>query len=217
MNVFDQIAGIGVVPVIALEDAHHALPLADALAEGGLGVIEVTLRTPAALETIRQIALHRPDMLVGAGTVLNEDQADAAKDAGARFALSPGIDRAVLDHAARIDLPFAPGIMTPSDLQLALRANCRLVKFFPAMAAGGLTMLKNIAAPYLHTGIGFNPTGGVTQDNMADWLGYGPVRAVGGTWIATTAEIAAENWDKIRQNAAEAATRARQLRGSRSL
>ncbi len=213
MSIFEQVAAIGVVPVIALEDARHALPLADALAEGGLPVIEVTFRTAAAVDTIRQIARYRPDMLVGAGTVLNEEQADAAKAAGAMFALSPGIDRAVLDHAAGIGLPFAPGIMTPSDLQIALRAGCKLVKFFPAVAAGGLTMLKNIAGPYLHTGIGFNPTGGVTRDNLTDWLGYGPVRAVGGTWIATSADIAAENWGKICQNATEASQLARQLRG----
>jgi 2-dehydro-3-deoxyphosphogluconate aldolase / (4S)-4-hydroxy-2-oxoglutarate aldolase len=213
VSIFEQVAAIGVVPVIALEDARHALPLADALAEGGLPVIEVTFRTAAAVDTIRQIAWYRPDMLVGAGTVLNEEQADAAKAAGAMFALSPGIDRAVLDHAAGIGLPFAPGIMTPSDLQIALRAGCKLVKFFPAVAAGGLTMLKNIAGPYLHTGIGFNPTGGVTRDNLTDWLGYGPVRAVGGTWIATSADIAAENWGKICQTATEASQLVRQLRG----
>lgn len=213
MSIFEGVAAIGVVPVIALDDARHALPLADALAEGGLGVIEVTFRTSAAVETIRQIAQHRPEMLVGAGTVLTEAQADAAKDAGAMFALSPGIDRAVLDHAAHIGLPFAPGIMTPSDLQIALRAQCKLVKFFPAMAAGGLNMLKNIAGPYLYTGIGFNPTGGVSRDNLADWLGYAPVRAVGGTWIATSADITAENWDKIRSNAAEAAGLVHKARG----
>lgn len=212
MSIFEQIGAIGVVPVIALDDARHALPLADALAEGGLGVIEVTFRTAAAIDTIRQIAQHRPHMVVGAGTVLNETQADAAKAAGARFALSPGIDRAVLAHAAQIGLPFAPGIMTPSDLQIALRAECKLVKFFPAVAAGGLNMLKHIVGPYLHTGIGFNPTGGVTRDNLTDWLGYDPVRAVGGTWIAASADIAAENWGKIRQNAAEAAALVRQLR-----
>jgi 2-dehydro-3-deoxyphosphogluconate aldolase/(4S)-4-hydroxy-2-oxoglutarate aldolase len=213
VTIFEQVAAIGVVPVIALDDARHALPLADALADGGLRVIEVTLRTAAAVETIRQIARHRPDMLVGAGTVLDEAQADAAKAAGAMFALSPGIDRAVLAHAALIGLPFAPGIMTPSDLQAALRAGCKLVKFFPATAAGGLTLLKNIAGPYLHTGIGFNPTGGITRDNMVDWLGFGPVRAVGGTWIATSADIAAENWDTISRNAAEASGLVRQLRG----
>ncbi len=213
MSVFERVAAIGVVPVIALDDARHALPLADALAEGGLRVIEVTFRTSAAVDTIRQIAQHRPEMLVGAGTVLTEAQADAAKAAGAMFALSPGIDRAVLDHAAQIGLPFAPGIMTPSDLQIALRAKCKLVKFFPAMAAGGLTMLKNIAGPYLHTGIGFNPTGGVTRDNLTDWLGYAPVRAVGATWIATGTDIAAENWETIRSNAAEAADLVRKARG----
>lgn len=213
MSVFERVAAIGVVPVIALDDARHALPLADALAEGGLRVIEVTFRTFAAVDTIRQIAQHRPEMLVGAGTVLNEAQADAAKAAGAMFALSPGIDRQVLDHSAQSGLPLAPGIMTPSDLQIALRAGCKLVKFFPAMAAGGLTMLKNIAGPYLHTGIGFNPTGGVTRDNLTDWLGYAPVRAVGGTWIATSDDIAAENWDKIRSNAAEAADLVRKARG----
>ena len=212
MSVFDKVAAIGVVPVIALDDARHALPLADALAEGGLRVIEVTFRTAAAVDTIRQIARHRPEMLVGAGTVLTEAQADAAKAAGAMFALSPGIDRAVLDHSAQIGLPFAPGIMTPSDLQIALRAGCKLVKFFPAVAAGGLTMLKNIAGPYLHTGIGFNPTGGVTRENLADWLGYGPVRAVGGTWIATSAQIAAENWELIRSNAVEASAMVRDIR-----
>ncbi len=214
MSIFDQIAAIGVVPVVALDDARHAMPLVDALADGGLKVIEVTFRTAAAVETIRQIAQHRPDVLVGAGTVLNEAQADAARAAGAMFALSPGIDRAVLEHALQIGLPFAPGIMTPSDLQIALRAECKLVKFFPAVAAGGLNMLKNIAGPYLHTGIGFNPTGGVTRDNMTDWLGYGPVRAVGGTWIASSADIAAENWDVIRHNAAEAASLVRRLRGN---
>jgi 2-dehydro-3-deoxyphosphogluconate aldolase/(4S)-4-hydroxy-2-oxoglutarate aldolase len=213
MSIFDQVAAIGVVPVIALDDARQALPLADALADGGLRVIEVTFRTAAAIDTIRQIARHRPDMLVGAGTVLTETQADAALAAGAMFALSPGIDRAVLDHATRIGLPFAPGIMTPSDLQIALRAECKLVKFFPAMAAGGLNMLKNIAAPYLHTGIGFNPTGGVTRENLTDWLAYQPVRAVGGTWIATSADIAAGNWEQIRRNTAEATGLVRKVRG----
>lgn len=174
MSIFDKVAAIGVVPVIALEDARHALPLADALAEVGLRVIEVTFRTAAAVDTIHQIARHRPEMLVGAGTVLNEAQADAAKAAGAMFALSPGIDRAVLDHSAQIGLPFAPGIMTPSDLQIALRAGCKLVKFFPAVAAGGLDMLKNIAGPYLHTGIGFNPTGGITREfGRLAWLRSG--------------------------------------------
>lgn len=204
MSVFDQIAKIGVVPVIVLDDPDHALPLADALIAGGLPIAEITFRTEAAANAISKITTHRPEMFVGAGTVLAEAQLDAAVDAGAQFALSPGIDKDVLAHAVKRELPFAPGIMTPSDLQLALRANCKLVKFFPAMAVGGLKMLQNIAGPHLHTGIGFSPTGGVSLGNMQDWLSYGPVKAVGGSWIATRSDIASENWAQITANAKEA-------------
>ena len=211
--IFDDIARHGVVPVIALDDAAAALPLADALIAGGLPVAEITFRTAAARDTIAAIAAHRPDMLVGAGTVLSEDQVDAALAAGARFALSPGLDLAVLAHAAARGLPFAPGIMTPTDLQAALRAGCRMVKFFPATAAGGPAMLKNIAAPYAHTGVGFNPTGGVTPDTLRDWLSIPEVRAVGGTWIATRADIAAGNWDRIAANARAAVAAAAAIRG----
>ena len=214
MSIFDDLAARGVVPVIALDDAEAALPLADALLEGGLPVAEITFRTPAARETLATIADKRPEILVGAGTVLTEEQVDMALDAGAKFALSPGLDRAVLDHAKARGLPFAPGIMTPSDLQVALRAGVGMVKFFPAMPAGGPKMLKAIAAPYSHTGIGFNPTGGVTMDNLADWLALPEVRAVGGTWIATKADIAAGNWAAITQNARAAVARVRELRAA---
>lgn len=204
------------VSVIALDDARHALPLADALADGDLRMVEVTFHTAATIETICQIAQHCPKMHVGAGRALNETQADAAKATGAMFALPPRLDHAVLDPVSQIGLPLAPGIMTPSDLQIALRGNRKLVKFFAAMAAGGLTILKNIAGPYLHTRIGFNPTGGATWDNPFDWLGCGPVRAVGGIWIAISTDIAVENWGVIRRNTAEAteaADRVRELRG----
>lgn len=212
MTVFNTLSTHGVVPVIAIDEAEKALALADALLEGGLPVAEITFRTEAARDVIARMAAERPEMIVGAGTVLTEAQADEALAAGARFALSPGIDGAVLDHAARIGLPFAPGIMTPSDLQLALRHGCPMVKFFPAMPAGGPSMLKNIAAPYAHTGIGFNPTGGVTLDNLADWLAVPQVRAVGGTWIATRADIAAGNWAQITRNATEAVARVKDIR-----
>jgi 2-dehydro-3-deoxyphosphogluconate aldolase/(4S)-4-hydroxy-2-oxoglutarate aldolase len=211
---FDLIARHGVVPVIALDDAAAALPLADALIEGGLPLAEITFRTPAARDTIAAIARHRPAMIVGAGTILSEDKLDAATDAGARFALSPGLDPAVLTHAARRGLPFAPGIMTPSDLQAAMRHGCRLVKFFPATAAGGPAMLRAIAAPYAHTGIGFNPTGGITADTLGDWLALPEVRAVGGTWIATRADIAAGRWDRIAANARAAVDRVAAIRAA---
>ena len=161
------------------------------------------------------MAKARPEMLVGAGTVLTNEQVDQAQAAGAQFALSPGLDADVLAHAAKKGLPFAPGIMTPTDLQAALKAGCQMVKFFPAMPAGGPNMLKNIAAPYAHTGIGFNPTGGVTLDNLGDWLALPEVRAVGGTWIATRADIAAGNWAKITENARAAVKRVAELRAAK--
>ena len=138
MSIFEQLSHYGVVPVIALDDAGAALPLADALIAGGLPVAEITFRTAAARDTIAAMSAARPEMLVGAGTVLTVAQLDAAFEAGAQFALSPGLDAEVLSHSAKLGLPFAPGIMTPTDLQAALRAGCKMVKFFPAMPAGGL-------------------------------------------------------------------------------
>ncbi len=215
MSIFDQIEQYGVVPVIAIEAAADAVPLADALLEGGLPVAEITFRTDAALDSIAAISSQRPDLLVGAGTVLTEGQVDAAKQAGAKFALSPGLDLDVLIRAEEAGLPFAPGIMTPTDLQAALKAGCKMVKFFPAMAAGGPNMLRNIAAPYAHTGIGFNPTGGVTLDNLDQWLSMSIVRAVGGTWIATKDDIAGGNWAQITQKAKAAVDRAAEIRSAR--
>jgi 2-dehydro-3-deoxyphosphogluconate aldolase/(4S)-4-hydroxy-2-oxoglutarate aldolase len=211
--IFEELSRHGVVPVIAIDDPTAALPLADALIAGGLPVAEITFRTAAAHDTIKAMAAHRPLMIVGAGTVLSEAQVDDSLAAGARFALSPGLDAAVLDYAGKRGLPFAPGIMTPSDIQAALRAGCRMVKFFPAVAAGGPAMLKSIAAPYAHTGIGFNPTGGVTLDTLGDWLAIPGVRAVGGTWIATRADIAAGNWDRIATNARAAVEAVARIRG----
>ena len=197
MSIFDQLTGYGVVPVVAIDEPESALPLADALAEGGLPVAEITFRTEAAGAVIETIARSRPDMLVGAGTVITLDQLEAAKAAGAQYALSPGIDSGILDRAAEIGLPFAPGLMTPSELQLALRHGCQVVKFFPAGAAGGPKMLQSMAAPYAHTGIGFNPTGGVSLDTLADWIAIPQVKMVGGTWIATRADIARKDWPGI--------------------
>lgn len=213
MSIFSDLSQHGVVPVIALDDASRAVPLADALIEGGLPVAEITFRTDAAAAAIEAIAKARPEILLGAGTVLTGDQLDRARDAGARFALAPGLDRALLDHATAAGIPFAPGVMTPSDLQAAIRAGCDFVKFFPAMPAGGPSMLKNIAAPYAHLGIGFNPTGGVTPGNLADWLALPQVRAVGGTWIASRDAIAAGDWRGIAGKAREAVARVAELRG----
>ncbi len=214
MSIFEQIEQYGVVPVIAIDAAADAVPLADALLEGGLPVAEITFRTDAALDSISAISSQRPELLVGAGTVLTERQVDDAKAAGAKFALSPGLDLDVLVRAEEADLPFAPGIMTPTDLQAALKAGCKMVKFFPAMAAGGPNMLRNISAPYAHTGIGFNPTGGVTLENLDQWLSMSVVRAVGGTWIATKADIANGDWAAITEKAKAAVERAAEIRSA---
>ena len=209
---FEALAEIGVVPVIAIESVEHALPLADALLEGGLPVAEITFRTAAAAEVIETLCNRRPELLVGAGTVLDPAAVGTAIAAGARFGLSPGFDAEVV--AAAADWPFAPGIMTPSDLAAAARAGIRTAKFFPASAAGGPTMLRSIAAPFAHLGIRFIPTGGVTEATMGDWLGMSSVAAIGGTWIAGTADIREGKWSDVTAKARAAVQAAAALRGS---
>ncbi|PZX12205.1 2-keto-3-deoxy-phosphogluconate aldolase [Palleronia aestuarii] len=215
MNVapFDRAARIGVVPVIAIPSADYAEPLADALLEGGLPIAEITFRTEAAAEAMARVSETRPDLLMGAGTVLSVDAVSSAVAAGATFGLAPGFDPEVVAAADAAGLPFAPGIMTPSDISLATARGCRLMKFFPAMAAGGPDMLKNISAPFLHLGLTFIPTGGVTQDNMHEWLSLPIIAAVGGTWIAKPADIEAGDWAGITARARHAVERVDEIRG----
>lgn len=194
-----------VVPVLAIDDVQAALPLADALIEGGLPIAEITFRTRAAADVIRTLRDERPELLVGAGTVLTRDNLQAARDSGAQFAVAPGCNAEIVRAAQEADLPFAPGVATPSDIEAALALGLRLLKFFPAGALGGPNMLSAIAAPYRHTGVEFMPTGGVNTDNAADYLALDEVVAVGGTWIAKSADLAAGNWDAIRQRCAAVA------------
>lgn len=208
-----KLISVGVVPVVAIEDANHALPLADALIAGGLPVAEITFRTAAGAEVIRRIAAERPDMLVGAGTVLTPDQAKQAKDCGAAFAVAPGFNPRVVQAANDVGLPFFPGVMTPSDVEGALEMGCRQLKFFPAGPAGGVKLLQALTAPYAHLGVKFMPTGGVTPDNLADYLAVASVTAVGGTWIATTQAIRAEDWTGITERSRVAAHIVRDVRG----
>jgi 2-dehydro-3-deoxyphosphogluconate aldolase / (4S)-4-hydroxy-2-oxoglutarate aldolase len=212
-NPFDRIAEIGVLPVIAIENPEHAVPLADALLAGGLPVAEITFRTSAAAEVIARMARERPALLVGAGTVLDRISLDVAKKSGAQFGLAPGFDAEVVDHAADAGFPFVPGIMTPSELSAAMRRGAQVVKFFPAGTAGGPEALKAIGAPFAHLGLKFIPTGGVTLENLAEWLKVPGVAAVGGTWIARTEDIRAQAWDKIAANCREAVAAVAQARG----
>lgn len=193
-----------IIPVIALPSAEDALPLAKALAEGGLPCAEITFRTEAGREGIRRIASEHPDFLLGAGTVTTPEEVDAAKEAGAQFAVAPGCNPCVIERAFEVKLPFLPGVMTPSDIERALGHSCTLLKFFPAEAAGGLAMLKALHAPYKHRGVRFIPTGGITAQNCRAYLDHESVLAVGGSWLAAT--LREKNWERISAETREAQT-----------
>jgi 2-dehydro-3-deoxyphosphogluconate aldolase/(4S)-4-hydroxy-2-oxoglutarate aldolase len=214
-NPFDAIAALGVVPVIAIEEARHAVPLADALLEGGLTVAEITFRTAAAAQVLSILHQERPELMIGAGTVLDRASLDAAVAAGARFGLAPGFDPEIVEAAQEAGLPFAPGIMTPSELTAAVKRGVRLAKFFPAGVAGGPTALEGISAPFAHLGVRFVPTGGVSFETMADWLKLKAVAAVGGTWIARTDDIREGRFAEIAKKARLAVGRAREIREGR--
>jgi len=194
----------GVIPVVEVDGITEADALAETLLEAGLGVIEVTFRTHAAAEVIARIADRYPDMLVGAGTVIGERDLHRAAEAGARFALAPGLAPHMLDRAAELGMPYVPGVMTPSDLQAGIGCGLRMFKFFPAMPSGGIPFLRSIAAPFSMHGLQFIPTGGVTPDNLAEWLREPSVAAVGGTWIASRGMIRDGNWAGIRRAAEDA-------------
>ncbi len=199
-DIYERIGELRVVPVLAIESVDAAVPLADALIAGGLPVAEITFRTAAAADVISTLKQERPELLIGAGTVTNPDQARAAKQCGAEFAVAPGFNPKVVKTAMEIGLPFSPGVMTPSDIEGALDAGVKVLKFFPAGAAGGLKMLKSLAAPYAHLGLRFIPTGGVSLDNVMDYLNEKSVLAAGGTWLAKKNDIAEGRWEKIADN-----------------
>lgn len=200
----ESLAAYRIVPVIAIDSVDYALPLADALLDGGLPAVEITFRTAAAKDVIRLLARERPQMLVGAGTVLDPDTVDAAFDAGARFALAPGCLPATIERAASRGLPFVPGVQTPSEVERARSLGCSLLKFFPAEAAGGLAMLEAIYAPYKHTGIRFIPTGGVSPANLSHYLQSAAVAAVGGTWLARPSDLQEGRFAEITERTREA-------------
>ncbi len=200
MDLFQDLFQYAVIPVIAIEDEAAALPLADALIEGGLPVAEITFRTDAAADVISALSRDRPELLLGAGTILSIDNLKSAIDAGAGFGVSPGLNPSIVKKAQNLGFPFVPGVVTPSDIENALGLNATLLKFFPAEASGGAKMLKALSAPYAHTGVKFVPTGGVTLENMESYLANPAVVMLGGTWIAGKALIAAEKWDTICEN-----------------
>lgn len=201
-EVVRRIRALRVVPVLVVEDAAHAAPLAAALSDGGLPCAEVTFRTPAAAEVLRRMREARPDMLVGAGTVLTPAQAASARAAGAQFIVAPGFSTAVVDYCQEHDIPMYPGVCTPTEIEAAMAKGLRVLKFFPAEAMGGVRTLRALAAPYGE--LAFMPTGGIDAGKLPDYLAFDRVLACGGSWMAPAELLRAGRFDAIRDETARA-------------
>jgi 2-dehydro-3-deoxyphosphogluconate aldolase/(4S)-4-hydroxy-2-oxoglutarate aldolase len=193
-----------VIAVLVIDDAQDALPLAQSLLRGGVRSIELTLRTDAALESIRRIRAELPEMTVGVGTILSPRQIDQVVQAGGSFGVSPGTNPRTIAAAKKADLPFAPGVCTPTDIELALESGCKILKYFPSEPCGGLGYLRSIAAPFEHLGVSFIPLGGVALSNAETYLREPLVHAIGGSWIAPRLTIRQRAWQVITENAAQA-------------
>ena len=209
--IFEQFSKIGIIPVVVLDDAKDAAPLAKVLCENGLPCAEVTFRTAAAEEAIKIMSHEFPDMLVGAGTVLTIEQADKAINAGAKFIVAPGLNPKIVQHCLDQSVPVTPGTQTPSEMERALELGLKVVKFFPAEPAGGLNMIKAVAAPY--TELKFMPTGGINAKNVRDYLAYSKIIACGGSWMVKKDLIAAGKWDELAALVKEAAEIVKEVRG----
>lgn len=208
-----RIERAGIIAVLIIDRVEDAVPLAKALLDGGVDVMELTLRTDAALGALKEIRANVPEMLAGVGTILTPAQVAEVKAAGAGFGVSPGFNRRVVDAALAEGLPFAPGVATPSDVEAALESGCRLLKFFPCEPSGGLPFLKAMAAPYLHLGVKFVPLGGLNAKNMGTYLADPLISAVGGSWLAPKDAISSGNWSAITGLAREAKTNIAAARG----
>ena len=200
----DRILAKRIVPVVVLDHVESAEPLAEALLEGGLDIMEITFRTAAAEASIERIAARYPEILLGAGTLLDKEQVKRAKNAGAVFGLAPGFNPEIVAAANEAGLQFSPGVMTPSEVEGALALGCRLLKFFPAEVAGGVNMLKALAGPYSHTGVRFIPTGGVSMGNLAAYLQLPVVAAIGGSWMVDKQLVNDGKWAEITRITREA-------------
>lgn len=211
MDIFDRLGEVGIVPVIALDDAKDAIPLGEALQRGGLACAEITFRTAAAEEAIRLMTKAFPDMIIGAGTVLTTEQVDRAVAAGAQFIVAPGCNPRIVRYCVERNIPMAPGVATASEIEQALECGVKKVKFFPAEANGGLAMIKALAAPYVD--VTFMPTGGLNRDNVKAYLSYERIFACGGSWMVKKNLISEGRFDEIEQMAKEAAEIVKQIRG----
>lgn len=200
-EIIEKIDRAGVVAVLIIDEVKHAVPVANALLRGGVDTIELTLRTPVAMEAAKAIKSEVPEIILGLGTVLTVGQVRAAAELGADFAVAPGCNPKVIAAARKHGLSFAPGVVTPTDIEIAIEQGCRILKYFPAESAGGMKHLSNMAAPYQYLGLKFIPLGGLNIDNAGSYLQSSLITAIGGSWIATRQMIQAEDWDGITNNA----------------
>jgi len=208
-----QIEDAGIIAVLVIEDADKAVKLARTLVNSGITAMELTLRTKTALESLKRIAESVPEMLAGAGTVLTPGQVGEVKAAGGDFAVAPGYNPVVLQAAVKASVPYAPGICIPSEIEGAVEAGCRVLKYFHAEGMGGLKYLKGINNPYQYLKLRYIPLGGVNINNMRSYLEAPEIIALGGSWIASAKLIDAEDWDTIARNADEAAKILKEVRG----
>ena len=195
MDVLTRLANSIVVPVVVLDKVEDAVPTARAMAAGGVDTMEITFRTACAPECIRAVAENCPEVLVGAGTIINLEQCKLAVEMGAKFIVSPGYSEEVVAWCVENGIPVAPGCVTPTEIMAALKHGLKMVKFFPANVYGGLNAMKNLSAPFV--GIKFVPTGGVNTANIKEYIDAPFIHAVGGSWVCPKADIAAGNWEKI--------------------
>jgi len=194
---YDSLLQQRFIPVVEIDSAEDAPRFAEALLEGEIPIVEVTMRTAAAAASIAAIGERFPEMMVGAGTVLTEEDSAKVRDAGARFGVAPGLNPRIVESFHAAGLPFLPGVITPTEIEQAFGLDCRLLKFYPAEAAGGVSYLRALSGPYASRGIRFCATGGITPDNLADYLACPIVSAVGGGWVASRVRIAANDWSGI--------------------
>ena len=206
MTELERLHNAGVVPVVVLDDAKDAVPTAKAMLAGGIDVMEITFRTAAAADSIKAVAQECPDMLVGAGTILNLEQCKLAIEMGAKFIVSPGVDAQVVSYCIENNVAVTPGCVTPTEITAAVNMGLRVIKFFPANVYGGLNAMKNLSAPFV--GVKFMPTGGVNAQNLKEYLDAPFIHAVGGSWVCPKADIAAGNFEKITALCKEARTAA---------
>jgi 2-dehydro-3-deoxyphosphogluconate aldolase / (4S)-4-hydroxy-2-oxoglutarate aldolase len=197
-----------ILPAVTFEDVSKALKVAETLLAAGLNVMEVPFRTKAAADSIKMIKKNFPELIVGAGTLLSIQDVKSAKEAGAQFGLAPGLNPSIVKEAQKVQLPFVPGVMTPSEVAHALELNCFILKLFPASLIGGVEMIKTLSGPFGFTGVKFIPMGGVSLQNMNSYLALKEVIAVGGSWIATTSLISQDRYKDIETNAREAVSMA---------